>query len=278
MKTKSLVFVLFVVSIISTITCRFYQTGNPSENMSLFFSSEFFCFVISLVCYILMGIIVRFSYKNQGKVDEIFNIGKNYVAAIVSCALGVSVTINGVMILIKYINGFRSFSPLFEGLFAILAGPAFVLAGVCYASGKNFFKNDELVALAPVAWGASRTINIFLRYNMVSNVAWNLSDVLATIFISLFLLNQAKCIAQREELKKCSKMRLYGYSAAMFILIYTTRTIVTKGKDFLCLPPDNTGIVGVISSVWIIDVLVAFYILSVVTGMDIAYKKGLESV
>ncbi len=269
-------FLLFLISVISTAVCRFYQTGNPAEDVYLFFSSEFFCFVISLICYVFMGILVKVSYRNQGKVDEVFEMGKNYFAALFSAILGVVVTINGIMILAKYISGFRTMSPLFEGFFAILAGPIFILTGVSYAMGKDFFKNNELLALVPVAWGASRTINIFLSYNLVSNVAWNLSDVLAIIFISLFLLNQAKCIAQRDEPGKCTRMCLYGYAAVMFTLIYTTKGILTGNQDFLRLPPESTGIISVISSIWFIDVVAALYIFSVVVGLYLKEKRTME--
>ena len=263
MKAKKISCILFGISVLFTVVCRIYQSLRPSEILSSFFSSEFFCFLASIVCYVAMGLIFKFSQKNGELKDLEFVIRKNYVAAAVSSVLGLAVLVNGFVVLSKYISGFRSASPVFEGIFAVLAGPVFVLTGVGFGLGRNLFKNNELLLLCPVAWGASRSMNIFFSYNMVSNVAWDLSGVLATIFASLFLLNHAKCLAKREDIKKVGHTFWYGFSAFMFILIYTTRSIISKGKDFLNLAPDNNGIIGVISSIWVVDVLVALYVLSV---------------
>ena len=263
MKARNISCALFGISVLFTIVCRVYQSLRPSEVLSSFFSSEFFCFVASVVCYVAIGFILKFSQKNGELKDFGVVISKNYVVAAVSSVLGLAVLINGFVILSKYISGFRSASPVFEGIFAVLGGAVFVLTGVCFGLGKNLFKNNELLLLCPVAWGASRSMNIFFSYNMVSNVAWNLADVLATIFASLFLLNHAKCLAKREDIKKVGHTFWYGFSAFMFIFIYTTRSILSKGKDFLNLSPDNSGIIGAISSSWVVDVLMALYILSV---------------
>ena len=263
MKAKNISCVLFGVSVLFTAVCRIYQSLRPSEILSSFFSSEFFCFFVSVVCYVAIGLILKFSQKNGELEDFEVAASKNYTVATVSSILGLAVLTNGLMILSKYISGFRSASPFFEGVFAILAGAVFVLTGVSFGLGKNLFKNNELLLLCPVAWGASRSMNIFFSYNMVSNVAWNLADVLATIFISLFLLNHAKCLARREDVKKVGHTFWYGFSAFMFIFIYTTRSIVSRGKDFLNLAPDNNGIIGIVSSVWVVDALMALYILSV---------------
>ena len=256
MKARFVSFFVFLASLLVTICCRVYQSINPGENLLSFFSSEFFCFFFSVVCYVAIGIITKISHKKGEESGEpcvcSFKFNKNLVAACFSCFLGVVVLLNGISILAKYVDGYRSASPIFEGIFAVLTGPVFLLAGVCYGTGKNFFENNELLLLAPVAWGASRSINIFLSYNMVSNVAWNLSDVLAVIFSSLFLLNYAKCIAKRDDAKKVGHTFWYGFSSVMFFLICTTKSFITYGKDFLQSAPGSDGVFGVIGSVWVV--------------------------
>ena len=275
-KAKNISCILFGVSVLFTAVCRIYQSLRPSEVLSSFFSSEFFCFLASVVCYVAIGLILKFSQKNGELEDFEFTIRKNYVVAAVSSILGLAVFTNGFVILSKYISGFRSASPFFEGVFAVLAGAVFVLTGVSFGLGKNFFKNNELLLLCPVAWGASRSLNVFLSYNMVSNVAWNLADVLATIFISLFLLNHAKCIARREDVKEVGHTFWYGFSAFMFIFIYTTRSVISRGKDFLSLAPGNNGIIEVVSSVWVVDALMALYVLSMLF-LGVSEKNGVKA-
>lgn len=263
MKTRFFSFFIFLASLVCTLFCRVYQLLNRSEDLSAFFSSEFFCFFASAIGYAVIGVISRISRDSKNDGDA-FGINKNVFAAFFSCILGVAIVLNGVTVLAGYINGFRSASPIFEGLFAVLTGPVFILNGLCYGTGKNFFKDNELLLLFPVAWGASRSINIFLDYNMVSNVAWNLSDVLATVFVSLFLLNHAKCVAKREEVKKVGHTFWYGFSAIMFIIIYITRGFVTNSGSFTASTFRGNSL-GFVSSVYFVDILFVMYVVSILT-------------
>jgi len=216
---------------------------------------------VSVLCYIALGIFSKFFSKDVENTDsKQLCFDRNFFIAILSSVLGLVVFLNGIVILYKYIKGFRSAAPFFEGLFATFSGPVFVLIGVCYGLGKSFFKDNELLSLFPVAWGASRTINIFFSYNMVSNVAWNLSDVLAAIFVSLFLLNHAKCIAGIDDPKKVIHVQLYGVTAAIFIFVYTTRNFIESGLT------TGGSFFATICSKCVVDTLFALYALFVVFG------------
>ena len=282
MKAKHISLAVFLLCAFGTLFFRLYQFMRPGEVASDFFSSEFFCFFFNVVGFVVMGLCSKF-FPNIRNVncdcsEEICDkrpfkgvlVCRSGFVAIISVLLGVFVSANGVMILQKYISGVRNFYPLAEGIFASAAGVIFVLTGVCYGIGKNLFVNNELLAVLPVAWGAARSIGIFLRYHVVSNVAWELSDVLATVFLSLFLLNHAKCLANREDSKKENHLRLYGYSAAMFVLIYISRTLLDCKFDLSNLANivGDSNLIYVTFSFLAVDALIFFYILSVVISND----------
>ena len=260
-----------VVSLLATMSCRIYQVIKPGEDMSLFFCSEFFCFMIGLAAFLLIVLVTKFFSKSScnsccgGEVG--FKVNKNPFLALVAMAFGIVVCIDGIMMLISYVNGYRFGSPLSEGIFATIGGPVFALTGVSHLLGKNLFKDNELLTILPVAWGAARTINIFLSYNITSNVAWNLSDVLAIIFSSLFLLNHAKCIANREDPKKLNNLRLYGCSAVMFLVMYTTKGILA-GTAFSDLDTNNVAF-SFISNAYFVDIVMALYTLTVVINTEL---------
>lgn len=281
MKAKHISLAVFLICAFGTLFFRVYQFMRPGEVASDFFSSEFFCFFFNFVGFVVMGLCSKFlpgakkiehncDEESCSKVPFGCFVCKSGLVAIISVLLGIFVSVNGVMILQKYISGVRNFYPLAEGIFASAAGVIFILTGVCYGIGKNFFINNELLAVLPVAWGAARSIGIFLRYHVVSNVAWELSDVLATVFLSLFLLNHAKCLANREDSKKENHLRLYGYSAAMFLLVYVSRKLLDCKFDLSNL----ANIVGDINLIYVtfsflaVDALIFFYILSVVISND----------
>ncbi len=281
MKAKHISLAVFLICAFGTLFFRVYQFIRPGEVASDFFSSEFFCFFFNFVGFFVMGLCSKFlpgarkiehncGEESCSKVPFGGFVCKSSLVAIISVLLGIFVSVNGVMILQKYISGVRNFYPLAEGIFASAAGVIFILTGVCYGVGKNFFINNELLAVLPVAWGAARSIGIFLRYHVVSNVAWELSDVLATVFLSLFLLNHAKCLANREDSKKENHLRLYGYSAAMFLLVYVSRKLLDCKFDLSNLANivGDSNLIYVTFSFLTVDALAFFYILSVVISND----------
>ena len=286
MKAKHISLAVFLLCSVGTVFFRVYQLMRPNECSSDFFSSEFFCFFLNVIGYVVMALCAKF-FPDLKKGNNACGTGlcnsreifaerftcRNGLVAFISVVFGIFVCVNGVMILQKYITGVRNVSPLAEGIFAAAAGIIFILTGVCYGIGRNLFVNNELLTILPVAWGVSRSINIFLRYHVVSNVAWELSDVLATVFLSLFLLNHAKCLAnRREDLKRKSHMRLYGYSAALFALVYISKKLLECKFDLANLASINGGssVFYAVFGFLMVDASAFFYILSVLLCEDLA--------
>lgn len=288
MRSKQVIFVVLSLCTVSTLLFRVYQAFiRPGEDLAEFFSSEFFCFFINIVGFVVMALVAKFlrdpddefsscssCAERPDECDSLpdSRISRNGFAMFFSIILGVVTSINGVIMLQKYITGFRSANPFFEGVFAVAAGIIFILTGMCYKTGRNLFKNNELLAIIPVAWGVARTVNIFLKYHVTSIVAWNLADVLATVFLSLFLLNHAKYLAGREDFR-LSRLRLYGCSAILFILLYVSKALLDCNGNLLSLSSSKNGILCVIFSSITVDVLALVYILAVILSTKVSVNN-----
>lgn len=102
-------------------------------------------------------------------------------------------------------------------LLGILAGGVLIFTGYGFSIGKNLFENHPFASLLPPLWGCFCLFALFISYVGIVNVAQNVYNTLAVIFLLLFLFTQAKLFAGVEGGKAAQRLGLFGMPAALFL-------------------------------------------------------------
>ena len=98
----------------------------------------------------------------------------------------------------------------------ILAGLALLAAAYGHAVGQNLWRRHPLPALLPALWGCVCLVVLFITYAAAVNIAENVYDTFAVVFLLLFFFAYAKLHAGIEpEKAACGALR-YGLMAILF--------------------------------------------------------------
>lgn len=137
-------------------------------------------------------------------------------AAVLSVLSGLALALQSVVSMAS--DASRSpFIYMILALLGILAGGVLIFTGYGFSIGQNVFANHPLAALLPPLWGCFCLFSLFIAYVGIVNVAQNVYNTLAVIFLLLFLFTQAKLFAGVESGKAAQRIRMLALPAVLFL-------------------------------------------------------------
>lgn len=137
-------------------------------------------------------------------------------AAVLSVLSGLALALQSVVSMAS--DASRSpFIYMILALLGILAGGVLIFTGYGFSIGQNVFANHPLAALLPPLWGCFCLFSLFIAYVGIVNVAQNVYNTLAVIFLLLFFFTQAKLFAGVESGKAAQRIRMFAFPALLFL-------------------------------------------------------------
>ncbi len=247
----------FVVSLLLLIPVRVYQVtvGKGNAFGTSLMEENVFYLLFSLLCvFVLLFITMSLLCKN---VPETVKFQKNILSGIFATVLGIVMAYEGInelyLLFISIIEQKNAIKTIILSATTILASFVFLILAFCQFYGKNIFLKVPVMALVPTVWAAIRLILIFMYNTSIASTAADMLDVLAVVFLLLFLFTQARMLAGMDGKNIPKRLFAFGMSAVLLILLYDVPILSLKA-------------VGVSNSVsgygtfCMIDLLLAAYI------------------
>ncbi len=194
------------------------------------------------------------------KTAPVYNVKKNYAAAIFSVLSGVAVAGSSFVNLINTpSNNTDSYlMSLIVAVFSIPAAIALVLMCKVHFTGKSTVSGISSLYIFPALWGCSALVSEFLKATKVSISASDMTPLFCYIFITLYFFSHAMIVSRikgRNPVKACF---IYGLPCVAISLAYGVYVILTSTIE-------NSGIQSLLTGAQFI--MLALYAASFIIEM-----------
>ena len=256
----------FIVSLLLLIPVRVYQVAVGKGNVfatSLTEENAFYLLFSLLCVFVLLFITMSLLCKN---VPQTVKFQKNILSGIFATALGIVMAYEGInelyLLFISVIEQKNAVKTIILSSATILASFVFLILAFCQFYGKNIFLKAPVMALIPTVWAAIRLILIFMYHTSIASTATDMLDVLAVVFLLLFLFIQARMLAGMDGKNIPKRLFAFGMPAVLLILLYNVPILSLKAVG-------ASNSVSGYGAFCIIDLLLAVYI--VISLIEITY-------
>lgn len=250
----------FILSFITVLGLKIYQfvTLGDATVRTQWSNIEAITFIVALIAAIIITIMSLISKDSP----EVFVLNKDIFTGTIAVLTALMVIWSSVNELIIYLSYKREIVYLFLSIFGILAGLVFIMSGVCFFKGKDFFQKYKLLTLLPTVWVLIRILNLFFAYNSIPTNLSHVTTSLAEIFLVFFLFYQARLFSGLFTKNTFKSIFYFGFAAILFVTLYATNnllSIIDTGRK-----------ISINNLVYLItDLIIAFYVLCFISGLKL---------
>lgn len=258
---KKSAWIVLAAALLAVLPVRFYQVVFLKGETGGAFASAV------VPCALAAGAVLLFAVGFLlGREKPEYRPFRSLPAALLSVLSGLALVVQSLVSLA--VDGTsHQFIYMILSLLGILAGMVLIFTGYGYSVGRNVFAGHPLAALLPPLWGCFCLFSLFVAYVGIVNVAQNVYNTLAVVFLLLFLFTQAKLFAGVESGKAAQRVRMFALPAVLFLF--------TTG-----IPGSAASLAGVRQSgffpagLYFVNVIMAFNILAFLAAYGSAPREA----
>lgn len=170
------------------------------------------------------------------KIAPVYKIGRNIFAGIFGVFFATSLACDGAN------RAFRMFSSMnfevletIDVLLTVCCAVVFVVLGLNHFVGNGGVKGLAVFYLIPAVWSALRLVICFMDFTTISIKVADVTNLVAYIFLTLFLFNYAMVVALMKGKSPVKSTFIYGMPATVMLIAYgffSLATAITSDAQF----------------------------------------------
>ena len=103
------------------------------------------------------------------------------------------------------------------GFLGVVAGIVWLIQAAGHFLGRNLFAAHPVFSLFPSIWLCCTLVSSIINYTSYVNLSENICDMLAIMFLLLFVFAQAKLAAKQQIVRSGKGVYAFGFSAMLFV-------------------------------------------------------------